>query len=356
MMRMSREEAIAQVNGAFAGVVGQTNAKVRLSARITAALVGGGAMPSVMLTGRSGIGKSFFAEAIGRAIGWDVKSVLSGGINTREAVEDIIYPQHERASIRSEEQWFSGMGAPIVVETMSTPPRVANKVIFFDEMHSLSRRAAEAIYPILTERTLQMGVSGRGRVSPNFEFALIGASNVESGLRDALENRFDERIQMDEYTPAELMRIATDYLDGTSFEFDTEAVMALLEPSQRLPRLLIGLLRSVGDILLFNGYNEMEPEPVSRDSVVSALRTLDYLPCGMHKADMEYMRALHISNGMAGLRVLAAILSEDPANLMVKREPWLMKRGFVEITERGRKLTENGAAFYLSNMGEMYGA
>ena len=355
-MRLTREEAIAQVNGAFADMVGQTNAKTRLSARITAALVDGEPMPSVLLTGRSGIGKTFFAQAIGRAIGWEVKTVLSGGINTREAVEDIIYPQQERASVKSEEKWFSGLGAPIVMETMSTPPRAVNKVVFFDELHSLSRRATEAIYPILTERTLQMGVAGSTRVRPHFEFALIGASNVDSGLRDALENRFDERIQMEEYTPADLMQMARGYLSGTSFEFAPEAIMALLEPSQRLPRLLIGLLRSVGDILLFNGYNEMEPEVVTRDSVVSALRVLDYLPCGMHRTDMEYMRALHISNGVAGLRVLAAILSEDPMNVMVKREPWLMKRGFMQVTDRVRKLTGPGTEFYLANVHELHEA
>lgn len=350
---MTREEAAAQVSGAFDGLIGNDNAQRVIRARITSALITGDPMPSILLTGRTGIGKSAFASAAARAIGWDFTPVLCGEITTEEMLEKIIFPRHERPVIETKEAWYPGIGEPVIVETLVQQSTPSNKVVFFDEMESMGRRATGVIYRILERRTIQVGATRTGLVKSNFEIAIIGASNVELGLTDAVESRFDLKIKLNEYSSNELIKMGMDKADLTDYEFTMEAIHAMLAPSQRTPGLLMNLIESVESILFAEGADCREP--VDAEAVSDPLNALGFLPCGLHRTGMEYLDALQGLGGRAGLKTLAAVLSEDERDLCLKLEPWLVRSGFIHLGPGGRRLTKRGAEFHMAHVKELLG-
>lgn len=352
---MTREAAMAQVSGAFNGLIGNDNAQRVIRARITSALITGNPMPFILLTGRTGIGKTAFASAAARAIGWDFAPVLCGEITTEEMLEKIIFPQHERYVTEQREVWYPGLDVP-VIEDVPIPGAAGptNKVVFFDEMEAMGRRATGVIYRILERRTIQVGATRTGLVKSNFEIAIIGASNVERGLTDAVESRFDLKIKLNEYSSNELIKMGMDKADLTDYEFTMEAIHAMLAPSQRTPGLLMNLIESVESILFAEGADCHEP--VEAEAVKDALNALGFLPCGLHRTGMEYLDALQGFGGQAGLKTLAAVLSEDEKDLRLKMEPWLVRSGFIHLGPGGRRLTKRGAEFHMAHGKELLGA
>lgn len=350
-MRMSRQEAIARVNKAFSGLVGQASTQRILKSSVIKMLMTGDPMPPVLLTGRSGLGKTTFATATADAIGWEFTPVLCGGVNSAEAIEDIIYPLSERQTTEETAVWYAFMNDPVIRETPVAPERApANKVVFLDELHAMGSRAAKAVEPILDSRTLSMGTAGAGRVTPPFDFAILGASNVERRMDDSLKNRFQVRLKLEEYTLPELFGMAQGAADSTGYALADDGLSALIMPARMTPRILGSLIGRVVDVFAAEG---RDPEDsAGRADVQDVLNDLGYLPCGLHKNDMRYLNALHSAEGQAaGIDTLAAILSEDAADLRTEMEPWLLRLKLIEKTPRGRKLTKDGAEFHAAHKG-----
>jgi len=72
---------------------------------------------------------------------------------------------------------------------------------------------------------------------------------------------------------------------------------------------------------------------------------------GLEQVDRLILKTLlnNFGGGPIGLSTLAASISEDEVTLADVYEPFLMKRGFIKRTSRGRVLTSNGLK-YLESM------
>jgi len=102
------------------------------------------------------------------------------------------------------------------------------------------------------------------------------------------------------------------------------------------------LLRRVRD------YAEMKGmKSVGVNVVKETMKLLGIDSLGLEDIDKEILRVIHedFDNGPVGLSTLAASVSEDISTIMDVYEPFLMKKGFLKRTSRGRVLTQKGISY-----------
>jgi holliday junction DNA helicase RuvB len=211
-------------------------------------------------------------------------------------------------------------------------------VIFIDEIHALSPRAAEELYTAVEDfhlaRELQSGVmmgNMSGKITP---FTLIGATTDASDLPAPFRDRFGYIAHLDYYSNAEIKEV----LERSAFILGMRIKDALLQDiaskSRGVPRIANRILKRVGDVT----------KTVTEESLKKTFSLLGLDEYGLEPIDRKVMLTLACTLGgrATGLNTLSQTAGVDPETLRSMIEPYLMRKGFLIVTSRGRSLTEAG--------------
>ncbi|MBU6323665.1 Holliday junction branch migration DNA helicase RuvB, partial [Patescibacteria group bacterium] len=222
-------------------------------------------------------------------------------------------------------------------------------VLFIDEIHQLSRKIEELLYPALESGTLDI-ILGKGPSARTVElslppFTLVGATTRVAQLSGPLRSRFGGGVyQLDFYTNDDLRDIVRRSASVLGLSPAEDVIERVAARSRATPRVANALLKRVRD------YAEVLDRAITVETCDEACELFGIDALGLTKDDRRYLETLEKSfrGGPAGIRALAAGLHEDPETLEHVYEPYLLRLGFIERTLRGRTLTPQGAA-YLRN-------
>jgi Holliday junction DNA helicase RuvB len=219
-------------------------------------------------------------------------------------------------------------------------------VLFIDEVHQLSRKIEELLYPALENGTLDI-ILGKGPSARTVElslppFTLVGATTKVASLSGPLRSRFGGGVyQLDFYTDDDLKTIIKRSADKLSLAVPKEVIDQIAKRSRATPRVANALLKRVRD------FSEVHEKPFSNELVEEACKLFGIDHLGMTKDDRRYLETLekNFRGGPAGVRALASAMHEDEDTLEQVYEPYLMRLGFVERSSRGRILTQKGREY-----------
>ena len=294
--------------------VGQSAVKDQLGVFIEAARGRGEALDHVLLAGPPGLGKTSLAQIVASEL--DVPFIQTAG------------PALERK------------GDVASFLTALEP----HSVFFVDEIHRLPRAIEETFYPAMEDRKLPITVGqGAGARVVTLElppFTLIGATTRAGLLTTPLRDRFGVTHRLDLYDPDDLARIAMRSAGILGVEVDEAGVRAIAARSRGTPRVANRLLKRVRD------YAEVRHAGrIDRDVADQALDLLEVDEAGLDRLDREILRTIceKFEGGPVGLSTLAIAVSEEPDTIEDVYEPYLLQRGFLKRTPRGRVATR--AAF-----------
>ncbi len=218
-----------------------------------------------------------------------------------------------------------------------------NTVLFIDEIHRLSHKIEELLYPALESGHLDI-ILGKGPSARTVElaispFTLIGATTRVASLSGPLRSRFGGgTYQLDFYTDSDvrdILRRSAKILDLSAPE---EIIDSVAIRSRATPRVANALLKRVRD------FSEVRERALSRKLCDEAFELFGIDTLGLMKDDCRYLETLrrNFKGGPAGVRALAAALNEDSDTLENVYEPYLLRLGFIERSSRGRILTTSG--------------
>jgi len=304
--------------------VGQKQVKANVRIAIDAAKKRGSMPEHILFYGPPGVGKTTLAHLVAHTLESPLKSTSGVAI--------------ERA------------GDLAAILTNLEP----NTVLFIDEIHRLSRKIEELLYPALESGHLDL-VLGKGPSARTVElslppFTLVGATTRVAELSGPLRSRFGGGIfQLDFYSDEDLrdiIRRSALLLDLVAPE---EVIDRIAARSRATPRIANALLKRVRD------FSEVNNRKLSATLCDEACELFGIDAQGLTKDDRRYLETLHKSfrGGPAGVRAIAAALHEDPDTIEYVYEPYLLRLGFIERSSRGRILTPQGR-LYLN--GEKTGA
>jgi Holliday junction DNA helicase RuvB len=214
-------------------------------------------------------------------------------------------------------------------------------VFFVDEIHRLPRALEETFYPAMEDRCLPITVGqGAGARVVTIDlppFTLIGATTRTGLLSTPLRDRFGIQHRLDHYDPRELARIVRRSARLLGVEIEDGGALAVASRSRGTPRVANRLLKRVRDFAEVRGAGV-----VTADTAAAALDLLEVDHVGLDRLDREILRTIceKFGGGPVGLSTLAASIGEEQDTVEDVYEPYLLQRGLIERTPRGRAATK----------------
>jgi Holliday junction DNA helicase RuvB len=295
--------------------VGQEALKDQLGVSIAAAAARGEALDHVLLAGPPGLGKTSLAQILAAEL--EVPFVQTAG------------PALER----------KGDVAAFLTALE------ARSVFFVDEIHRLPRALEETFYPAMEDRCLPITVGqGAGARVVTLElppFTLIGATTRTGLLTTPLRDRFGIQHRLEPYAPQELAQIVRRSARLLGVAIEDAGAVTIASRSRGTPRVANRLLKRVRD------YAEVRDGGVVTERVAGdALDLLQVDHQGLDRLDREILRAIceKFDGGPVGLSTLAVAVGEEQDTIEDVYEPYLLQRGLLERTPRGRAATQRAYA------------
>jgi Holliday junction DNA helicase RuvB len=220
-----------------------------------------------------------------------------------------------------------------------------NDVLFIDEIHRLNAIVEENLYTAVEDFRIDI-VNGDGPYAQTLQlplapFTLVGATTRTGLLTNPMRSRFGYVARLDYYPDDALRRIIERSAHLLEVELTKEAAHELARRSRGTPRIANRLLRRARDFaqVLSNGKVD---GPTARE----ALGRLEVDEVGLDQMDRRYLTVIidHYDGGPVGVETLAAALSEPRDTLEDVYEPYLLQRGFLARTARGRVATRHAYA------------
>jgi len=219
-------------------------------------------------------------------------------------------------------------------------------VLFIDEIHQLSHKIEELLYPALENGSLDL-ILGKGPSARTVEltlppFTLVGATTRVAQISGPLRSRFGGGVyQLDFYTNNDISQIIKRSASVLSLEPTNEVIDDIAMRSRATPRIANTLLKRVRD------FAQVNEKPMSGNVCDEACTLFGIDRTGLTKDDRRYLETISVSfqGGPAGVRALAAALHEDTDTIEYVYEPFLLRLGLIERSLRGRILTPKGKEY-----------
>ena len=298
----------------LAEFVGQEKARANLKIFIDAARARGEALDHVLFVGPPGLGKTTLAQIVAREL----------GVNFRATSGPVIAKAGDLAALLT-----------------NLEPR---DVLFIDEIHRLNPQVEEILYPAMEDFQLDL-IIGEGPAARSVKidlapFTLVGATTRAGLLTNPLRDRFGIPVRLNFYTEAELELIVARGARVLGLPMRADGANEIARRARGTPRIAGRLLRRVRDFAHAEGAASVDRKVADR-----ALSALEVDASGLDAMDRRYLStiALNYGGGPVGVDTIAAALSEPRDALEDIIEPYLIQKGFLQRTPRGRLLT--GAAF-----------
>jgi Holliday junction DNA helicase RuvB len=290
--------------------IGQQQIKENLAISIAAARSRREAMDHVLLYGPPGLGKTTLASVIANELNVGLKTTSGPVIQIKGDLSAILTNLQEQ------------------------------DVLFIDEIHRLQPQIEEILYPAMEDFKLDLiigqGPSARSHPIEIPKFTLIGATTRAGSITAPLRSRFGIVHRLDFYREEDLAVIIKRSAEILEIQIDPEGAAEIARRSRGTPRVANRLLRRVRDYAQVRA-NGAVTRTVARDCL--AMLSID--DNGFEEMDKKLLKVIieKYSGGPVGINTIAAAISEEVEAIEDMYEPFLIQKGYLHRTPRGRVAT-----------------
>lgn len=293
----------------FDEYLGQSELKKKLAVYTLAAKQRQEPLDHLLLFGPPGLGKTTLSQIMAQVMAVDIK-ICSGP--TLERTGDLV----------------------AILSSLNSCD-----ILFIDEIHRLPKAVEEILYSAMEQFRVDVIIGqGAGAKTVNLPispFTLIGATTKSGMLSAPFRSRFGIVERLEFYTDEELTEIVLQSAQFLKLSIEADSALKIAKCARGTPRIAKKILRRIRDFAQVNNQNQATLELVEQ-----ALRFLGLDQDGLSQLDHVLLRKIleNFGGGPVGLETLASILGEDCETIEVVYEPYLLRKGFLERTARGRQI------------------
>ena len=299
----------------FDEYIGQRELVAKFRVYIQAARQRGEALDHVLLHGPPGLGKTTLAQVVANEMEVSLQVTSGPAIEHKGHLIGLLTGLKERG------------------------------VLFIDEIHRLSPSVEEFLYSAMEDGEIDMPLGeGSSAQTVRFQivpFTLIGATTRTALLSAPLRDRFHIIEPLSLYEDADLATIVENAAAKLGLPSTPEGALEIGRRSRGTPRWAIRLIRRVRDFAQVDGHDAITPEAAG-----DYLTRLGVDEQGLTRLDRQLLEAMfeHYAGGPVGVDALAASVGIPRDTIEDVHEPFLLQRGFLLRTPRGRMATARAAA------------
>lgn len=291
--------------------IGQTEVKENLNIFIKAAKLRNESLDHVLLYGPPGLGKTTLALIIANELGSNIKTTSGPAIEKSGDLAAVLSTLEE------------------------------GDVLFIDEIHRIPRFIEEILYSAMEDYKLDI-IIGSDSSSRSIEidlppFTLVGATTRAGDLTDPLRDRFGIVSKLNYYTDEELMQIVKRTSRVLNCSITDDAALELAKRSRGTPRIANRLFKRVRDYALVLGDGE-----INLSIAKYALDKLKVDSLGLDQTDYNLLKSIieKFNGGPVGIEAIASSIGEEQTTIEDVYEPFLLQKGLLKRTNRGRIVTD----------------
>ncbi|WP_422480865.1 Holliday junction branch migration DNA helicase RuvB [Pleomorphochaeta sp. DL1XJH-081] len=289
---------------------GQQRIKDNLSVFIRAAIERGDSLDHVFLIGPPGLGKTTLASIIANEMGAEIRMTSAPALEKPKDLAGILTNVTE------------------------------GSIFFIDEIHRMRPALEEMLYIAMEDYEIDW-VIGQGPAArtiriPIPRFTLIGATTKAGQVSSPLYSRFGITCRIEFYQEEELVQIIRRSAKILDTSIEESAIALLAKSSRGTPRIANRLLRRLRD------YATVLGDGIIDDEIVRvSMERLGIDGEGLEQQDRNILKTIiqFYDGGPVGAETLAISVGEAIESLEDFYEPYLIQKGYLKRTPRGRMAT-----------------
>jgi len=290
--------------------IGQTKIKENLKVFIKAAVARDEALDHLLFYGPPGLGKTSLAIVVSKELGVNIKTTSGPVLEKPGDLAAILSNLNEK------------------------------DVLFIDEIHRMPKIVEEILYPAMEDFKIDIKI-GQGPSARSLrinlpKFTLIGATTRAGMLTSPLRDRFGFTARLDYYTEEELVQIVKRSAKILEIDIDDDGAKEISKRSRGTPRIANRILKRIRDFAQVMGDGI-----ITKEISEKGLDALDIDKEGLDFMDREILLTIinKFQGGPVGIDTLSVAVGEEKDTIEDVYEPYLIQRGFISRTPRGRVAT-----------------
>jgi Holliday junction DNA helicase RuvB len=208
-------------------------------------------------------------------------------------------------------------------------------ILFFDEIHNMPLKGQEVLGIAMENYTVEAKKSGMAIWVPYF--TVVGATTKAGKLSKPFLDRFKLRFTFEPYSISEMVKIVRLHALKHKVFMSPAGLNEVAKRSRGTPRIAVGFVERIRDKML-----AISSKFATVTLILSVFNDLGIDEEGFTTTELKILKALFEAEMPVGLDNLSIITEEDRKTISDSAEPFLIRKGFILKSGKGRIITPKG--------------
>jgi len=302
--------------------IGNENTKDRINMAVESAVKRNTCVPHMLLSGAAGCGKTTTARWITSIGDYDYIPASPLEMKTKKSVYSLL----EKLNTIGYNERGDRVG------------KIRPTIIFFDEIHQMPVIGQEILGLAMERFILESDLPNKMIWIPYF--TIVGATTDDGKLTKPFRDRFKMRFIFEPYNDEEICKMVRLHAYNNKIQINDAGVMSIAKRSRGVPRIMVSYLENIRDFMINSGSCI-----ITGDIAEEAFKIMGIDDTGLTNVEIKILKTLMNSKGPIGLDNLSIVTNESAKAITQSIEPFLIRRGLMLRTGKGRELTEEGRRY-----------